>query len=540
MNALYRPGPMDYIESFVHRKLGLEKIEYDLPEMEEFLADTYGITVYQEQVMLLSQKLAGFSKGDADKLRKAMGKKQKDILNSLKDQFMSGGTANGHPETVLDKIWKDWEKFAQYAFNKSHATCYAWVSYQTAWLKCHYAPEFFAACLTCSKSMEEIKKIMDDAKSHGVKILNPDVNESHAHFSVNKMGNIRFALSGMKGFGSNIVDAILKDREKNGLFTDIYNFVERMSGAVNRKAFESLLYAGAFDSFGAKRSLYTSPCRNGNLFIDEITRYGELYRNDTLDAGASLFGDMEEVKPRRPDLPDVVHDLGIMDILQKEKDLVGMYLSSHPLDRYDFEISHFTNCPLAEIHDRVAECESGKKTAAITAAGIVTDVKQLTTKAGKPFSKTILEDYSGSYELALFGKDHEAFLQYMKPLQTLYLEGEIGEKWTLKAEERAQGKTAPYTFKVKKISLLGNVSDEMLSGFSLDLETPMLTPEFRKELVKVLKKHKGNLPLTIYLTDLETHYRIQFYSKKFQVAVTTEFIQDLRRIGLEKYDVVRK
>ena len=227
-------------------------------------------------------------------------------------------------------------------------------------------------------------------------------------------------------------------------------------------------------------------------------------------------------------------------LLQKEKDLVGMYLSSHPLDRYDFEISHFTNCPLAEIQDRVAECESGKKTTAITAAGIVTDVKQLTTKAGKPFSKTILEDYSGSYELALFGKDHEAFLQYMKPLQTLYLEGEIGEKWTLKAEERAQGKTAPYTFKVKKISLLGNVSDEMLSGFSLDLETPMLTPEFRKELVKVLKKHKGNLPLTIYLTDLETHYRIQFYSKKFQVAVTTEFIQDLRRIGLEKYDVVRK
>ena len=540
MNALYRPGPMDYIPDFVNRKLGVEKIEYDLPEMEEYLNDTYGVTVYQEQVMLLSQKLAGFTKGEADQLRKAMGKKQIDILNSLKDKFMSGGIANGHPEKTLDKIWKDWEKFAQYAFNKSHATCYAWVSYQTGWLKCHYAPEFFAACLTCAKSMEEIKKIMDDAKGHGIRILNPDVNESHAHFSVNKNGDIRFALSGMKGFGANIVDAILKERDENGYFTDIYDFVERMSGSVNRKAFETLLYAGAFDSFGLKRSVYTSPCRNGNLFIDEITRYGELYRNDTLDAGASLFGDMEEIKPQRPDRPDTVHDIGIMEILQKEKELVGMYLSSHPLDRYDFEIKNFTNCPLADIQALIAECEEKKKTAKVCVAGIITDVKLLTSKAGKPFSKTTLEDYSGSYELALFGKDHEAFMQYMKPLETLYLEGEIGEKWALKAEERAQGKTAPYAFKLKKVTLLGNLAEDLLAGFSIDLQTGMLSPEFQKEFVSVLKKHKGAIPLTLFLYDPQTRYRIQFYSKKFQVAVTTDFLQALRRIGLEKYDVVRK
>ncbi len=272
MNALYRPGPMDYIPDFVARKLGEQAIEYDLPEMEEYLQDTYGVTVYQEQVMLLSQKLAGFTKGEADKLRKAMGKKQIDILNSLKDKFMSGGAANGHPADVLDKIWKDWEKFAQYAFNKSHATCYAWVSYQTGWLKCHYPSEFFASCLDCAKSMEEIVKIMDDCKGHGIKVLNPDVNESSAHFTVNKDGNVRFALGSIKGFGANVVDAIIKERDENGLFTDVYDFVERMSGSINRKSFECLVNSGALDSFGHKRSMYFQPGRGGDMFIDQITR----------------------------------------------------------------------------------------------------------------------------------------------------------------------------------------------------------------------------------------------------------------------------
>ena len=541
MNALYRPGPMDYIPDFVARKQGEQAIEYDLPEMEEYLEDTYGVTVYQEQVMLLSQKLAGFTKGEADKLRKAMGKKQIDILNSLKDKFMTGGQANGHPEKVLDKIWKDWEKFAQYAFNKSHATCYAWVSYQTGWLKAHYPSEFFASCLDCAKSMDEIIKIMDDCKGHGIKVLNPDVNESAAHFTVNKNGDVRFALSGIKGFGANIVDAIVKEREENGLFTDVYDFVERMSGSVNRKSFESLLNAGALDSLGHKRSMYYQPCAGGDLFIDQLTRYGDLYRNDTLSAAASLFGGMEEMKPERPALPSSEGDMDIMEMLQREKELVGMYLSSHPLDRYAFEMQQFTTCKLNDLNAFVAECDTKKQSSKVCVAGIVTDVKQLTTKAGKPFSRTTLEDYSGSWELALFGKDHENFLQYMKVHETLFLEGVVEEKYFLKPEEKAQGKTPPpYAFKLKKVTLLGNLAEELLTGFRMEITTPMLSQEFRMNLVKVVKKHKGNIPLSLYLYDPETKYRIPFYSKKYRVAVSTEFIRELQLIGITRYEFERR
>ena len=540
MNALYRPGPMDYIPDFVARKLGEQAIEYDLPEMEEYLQDTYGVTVYQEQVMLLSQRLAGFTKGEADKLRKAMGKKQIDILNSLKDKFMSGGTANGHPEKILDKIWKDWEKFAQYAFNKSHATCYAWVSYQTGWLKAHYPSEFFASCLNCAKSMDEITKIMDDCKGHGIKVLNPDINESSGLFTVNKNGDVRFALSSIKGFGANVVDAIIAEREENGLFTDIFDFVERMAGSVNRKSLESLVNSGAFDSFGHKRSMYFQPGRTGDIFLDEISRYGELYKADTVSAGSSLFGDMEEMKPERPALPQNEGDMDILEVLQREKDLVGMYLSSHPLDRYRFEIDNFTTVKLNDLSNFVAECESRKQTAKVYAAGIVTSVEQKTTKAGKPWSKTILEDYSGTYELALFGKDHEIFMQYMNVHENLFLEGTVEEKYFLKPEERAQGKTVPWAFKLKKVTLLGNISDDILTGFNLDIDTPQLTPEFRTAFVNVIKKHKGNIPLNIFIYDPVTRYRIQFFSKKYQVAVTQEFIQDLRRIGIDKYEVSRR
>jgi len=540
MNALYRPGPMDYIPDFVARKLGEQAIEYDLPEMEEYLQDTYGVTVYQEQVMLLSQKLAGFTKGEADKLRKAMGKKQIDILNSLKDKFMTGGVANGHPEKVLDKIWRDWEKFAQYAFNKSHATCYAWVSYQTGWLKAHYPSEFFASCLNCAKSMEEITKIMDDCKGHGIKVLNPDINESTGVFTVNKNGDVRFALSSIKGFGANVVDAIMAEREENGLFTDIFDFVERMAGSVNRKSLESLVNSGAFDSFGHKRSMYFQPGRTGDIFLDEISRYGDLYKADTVSSGASLFGDMEEMKPERPALPQNEGDMDILEVLQREKDLVGMYLSSHPLDRYRFEIDNFTTVKLNDLSNFVADCESRKQTAKVYAAGIVTSVEQKTTKAGKPWSKTILEDYSGTYELALFGKDHETFMQYMTVHANLFLEGTVEEKYFLKLEERAQGKTAPWAFKLKKVTLLGNISDDILTGFNLDIDTPQLTPEFRTDFVSVIKTHKGNIPLNIFIYDPVTHYRIQFFSKKYQVAVTQEFIQELRRIGIDKYDVSRR
>ena len=540
MNALYRPGPMDYIPDFVARKQGEQAIEYDLPEMAEYLEDTYGVTVYQEQVMLLSQKLAGFTKGEADKLRKAMGKKLIDVLQSLKGKFMEGGMANGHPEKVLDKIWKDWEKFAQYAFNKSHATCYAWVSYQTGWLKCHYPSEFFASCLNYAKSMEEIKKIMDDAHGHGIRILSPDVNESSSTYTVNKDGDVRFALGGMKGFGANIVDLILKDRDENGLYTDIYDFVERMGGIVNRKAFETLVYAGALDGFGIKRRQFELPGRSGQPFIDEIVRYGELFRNDTVDAAASLFGDIEEMKPERPAVPEMEGEEDYLGFLQKEKELVGMYLSSHPLDKYKFEMDNFTTCELANLANFVSECELAKKPAKVCVAGLVTDYKQLLTKAGKPYSRTMLEDYSGSYELTLFTKEHEQFYSYMVPHNALFLEGVIEERYSLRPEERAQGKTVPYTFKLQSVTMLGNVAESRIKAFGINVETPMLTPAFREGLVKLIRKNKGNTPLEVYLFDPTTRYRIQLKSNKFQVSVTEDFLNALRLLGVDQYEVVKK
>ena len=540
MNALYRPGPMDYIPDFVERKQGRQPIVYDLPEMEETLQDTYGITVYQEQVMLLSRKLADFTRGQADTLRKAMGKKLKDVLDSLKGLFIEGGTKNGHPQDVLEKIWADWEKFAAYAFNKSHATCYAWVSYQTGWLKAHYPAEFQAANMTKNLSnMDEIKKIMDDCKKNGIKVLNPDINESDAKFTVNKQGEIRFGLGGIKGFGDNIVRAILAEREENGQFADIFDFVERMSGVVNRKAFESLLHAGAFDSFGICRKQFMLPCKNGDLFIDTLLRYGELYKKDAMDSSISLFGEVEELKPERPDIPSMVGDEDILDRLHHEKELVGMYLSSHPLDQYAFEIENFTTCPVSELDALVADCEAKKTKQKAYIAGFVTGVQMMTTKTGRPWSKTVIEDYNGSYEIALFGKDHEAFMSYMQLHSAIFIEGEIEEKYFLKPEDKAQGKTSPYAFKVKKIMLLGNVTDTFIKGFSINISTPMLTPEFRERLVKTIKSNKGTVPLTMFLYDPEKKWNIEFLSRKFKVAVTAPFIDELTAMGI-KYSVLKK
>ncbi len=541
MNALYRPGPMDYIPSFVNRKRGEEAITYDLPVMSDYLEETYGVTVYQEQVMRISQRVAGFSKGKADKLRKAMGKKKIDVLESLRAEFIEGGEKNGHPRETLDKIWSDWRKFASYAFNKSHATCYAWVSYQTGWLKAHYPAEFQAANLTNQISnMDEIKEIMDDCKRGGIRVLSPDINESSAFFTVNKDGNVRFGLGGIKGFGSNIVDAIIRERDEHGAFEDVFDFVERMNGAVNRKALETLVYAGAFDSFGYHRPQFFLPGESGELFIDELAVYAERYRNDAVEAGASLFGEMEEMKPVRPSMPPFKGEEDILALLQKEKELVGMYLSSHPLDRYDFEMRHFVSCELAKLPDTIAECERTKTRKPVSIAGIVTDYKQMATKTGRPYSRSVIEDYSGNYEISLFGNDHETFMSYMKVHESLYIEGEIDERYRLKPEEKAAGKTAPYTLKIKKISLLGNIADNLLGGFSIDISTPMLTPAFKDGLVKVIRKHPGKQPLTIFFFDPTTRYRVQFVSRKYQVTVSSELIQDLRAIGVEKYDVIRK
>ena len=540
MNALYRPGPMDYIPDFVERKQGRQPIVYDLPEMEETLQDTYGITVYQEQVMLLSRKLADFTRGQADTLRKAMGKKLKDVLDGLKGLFIEGGTKNGHPQDMLEKIWADWEKFASYAFNKSHATCYAWVSYQTGWLKAHYPAEFQAANLTKNLSnMEEIKKIMDDCKKNGIKVLNPDINESDARFTVNKQGEIRFGLGGIKGFGDNIVRAILAEREENGLFEDIYDFVERMSGMVNRKAFEALLFSGAFDSFGICRKQFTLPSKSGDTFLDTLLRYGELYKKDSMESAVSLFGEVEELKPERPEMPPMTGEDDILERLQMEKELVGMYLSSHPLDQYAFELENFTTCQVGELDALVSECESKKIKQKANIAGFIISTQQMTTKTGRPWSKTVIEDFSGSYEIALFGKDHENFMSYMQLHNAIFIEGEIEEKYYIKPEEKAQGKTSPYAFKVKKVSLLGNVTDMFVKGFAISISTPMLTPEFRDSLVKMIKRNKGSVPLTMFLYDPEKKWNIEFLSRKFRVAVTAQFIEELTRMQI-RYSVLKK
>ena len=540
MNALYRPGPMDYIPDFVERKQGRQPIVYDLPEMEGILQDTYGITVYQEQVMLLSRKLADFTRGQADTLRKAMGKKIIDLLNSLKGLFLEGGEKNGHPKDVLEKIWADWEKFAAYAFNKSHATCYAWVSYQTGYLKAHYPAEFQAANLTKNLSnMDEIKKIMDDCKKNGIKVLNPDINESDARFTVNKQGEIRFGLGGIKGFGDNIVRAILAEREENGLFEDIFDFVERMAGIVNRKAFESLLHAGAFDSFGICRKQFVLAGKNGDMFMDTLLRYGELYKKDSMESSVSLFGEAEEMKPERPEIPAMVGEEDILEKLQYEKELVGMYLSAHPLDTYQFEMENFATCQVADINNLVSECEMKKTKMKVSVAGFITKTEHINGQSGRPWSRTTLEDFSGSYELKLYGKDHETFMSYMTQHNTIFIEGEIDERYYVKPEDRAQGKTSPYGFKVKKIMLLGNVTDTYLKGFAVNISTTMLTPKFRDSLVGLIKKNKGNVPLSMFLYDPEKNWNIEFLSRKFRVGVTAGFIEELEKLNV-RYTVLKK
>ena len=540
MNALYRPGPMDYIPSFVARKRGEEPITYDLPAMEEFLKETYGVTVYQEQVMLISQKVAGFSKGKADKLRKAMGKKKIDILQSLYNDFIEGGKKNGHPEDVLKKIWKDWEKFASYAFNKSHATCYAWVSYQTGWLKAHYPSEFQAANLSMNKNnMAEIQAIMADCKKHRIKVLNPDVNESESNFTVNKNGDIRFGMGGMKGFGANIVDAIVAEREANGSFKDIYDFCERMAGIVNRKAMESLVYAGAFDSFGIERSRYFLIGSDGLQFLDELLNYASVTKKNAEDDAASLFGDAEELKAEKPEPPAMVGEADLLELLKKEKDMVGMYLSDHPLKRYEFELETFTSCRLSELDDLVTECEREHRQQKVFIAGFITSTEVKTSRTGKPFAKTTLEDFSGTYELALFGKDYETFMPYLTEHTAIFVEGEIREAYFSKSDDKEKAINVPYKFRVKKISLLGNIGDALLSGFTIELTTPMVSADFRKHLMSVVKASKGTVPFSILLNDPKTQYVIEFQSRKYQVAVTADFISEIKNLGL-RYKVLRK
>ena len=405
MNALYRPGPMDYIPSFIKRKNGKEPITYDIDCMEKYLKDTYGITVYQEQVMLLSRQLADFTRGESDALRKAMGKKKKDIVDAMKPKFIEGGKKNGHDPKVLEKIWADWEKFASYAFNKSHAACYSWVAYQTAYLKAHYPAEFMAALLTRRRSdIKEITKLMDECKALGIPTLGPDVNESFANFGVNKKGEIRFGMAGIKGMSEAATLAIIKERDENGPFRSIYDLLERVpANAMNKKALECLALSGALDCFGIQREQYMEPCGKYSQFIDALSQYGAQYQNAKATSQNSLFGDFDSIEIAKPK-PAKAQQWSAIERLNRERDLVGIYLSAHPLDEFAVVLSCLCNTKCQEIGREADKAELAKRDQ-LTVGGIVTNVNSRFTKTGKPMGIVTIEDFEGAGELALFDDD---------------------------------------------------------------------------------------------------------------------------------------
>ena len=400
MNALYRPGPMEYIKDFVERKHGRQEIKYDLDDMEEYLKDTYGITVYQEQVMLLSQKLAGFTKGQADSLRKAMGKKKIEEMNKLFDLFIEQGKEKGHKEETLKKVWKDWEAFASYAFNKSHSTCYAYLAFHTGYLKAHYPAEFMASVLT--HNMNDIKKVsffMDECKWMGIEILGPSVNESEQKFSVNKDGAIRFGLAAIKGVGGTAAIEIIRERKENGVYTSIFEICTRANQrVVNKKSLENLAIGGAFDEFGINRSSYVTDVGQG-MGVEMAIRFGNQVQNDAMNSQASLFGEAGSLEIKEPELPQI-EPWSLMEKLQREKELVGIYISGHPLNNFKFEIDHFTTHTLQDLEEQNLKLEG----ADIRLAGLINTVREAVSKNGKPYCIFTLEDFSGTREFAMFGE----------------------------------------------------------------------------------------------------------------------------------------
>ena len=537
MNALYRPGPMDYIPDFVDRKQGVKPIAYDTPEMEEYLKDTYGVTVYQEQVMLLSQKLAGFTKGQADKLRKAMGKKKIKEMEELNVKFMEGGRANGHSDELLNKIWQDWRAFAEYAFNKSHATCYAWVSYQTAYLKAHYPAEFFAANMSCNlNDMDEITKIMDDSRRWRIQVLGPDVNESSTEFTVNKAGNIRFGMGGIKGVGANVIDAVIAERARGGAFQSIFDFLERMpQGIINRKVMECLIYSGAFDSFKElTRPQYFFETGKDETYVDLLLRYASKFQNDTMSSGMSLFGDVAELKPVRPVIPPPLPDYNELEFLKKEKECVGMYLSAHPLDRFKLEIDTFATVNIARLDEieRTMQTDKSVQNKEYIVAGLVSECEVRYTKTGnKPWCRFTLEDYTGSHTFSLFSKDYETFMKYTQVHTPLLIKCVVRPRFRKKDEVSSE---EIFELRIVGMVLLSNTKDDFIKEFHIGLPLAAATPELRTALVKALKHHKGKARLYVDLTFSHdgTDDFLTLFSRKFSVSPSYELFEFLDQKNL--------
>ena len=473
MNALYRPGPMDYIPSFIARKNGREPITYDIDITEKYLKDTYGITVYQEQVMLLSRHLANFTRGESDALRKAMGKKKKDIVDAMKPKFIEGGKKNGHDEKVLEKIWADWEKFASYAFNKSHAACYSWVAYQTAYLKAHYPAEFMAALLTRRRSdIKEITKLMDECKALGIPTLGPDVNESYTNFGVNKKGEIRFGLSAIKGMSETATLAIIKEREENGPFRDIYDLLERVpASAMNKKALECLALSGALDNFGIAREQYVSPAGKYSQFIDMLSNYAQQYQSAKSLAVNSLFGDFDSVEINRPK-PDPLVPWSAIEKLNRERELVGIYLSAHPLDEFAVVLECMCNTKCSEIGKDADRAELAKKDT-LTIGGIVTNVNSRYTKTGKPMGVVSIEDFEGVGELAMFGEDWARWQGMFQNGCSVYVK--------MKSQERFQKGSGIYDLKIQSVDFLQDVSEKFMESLTVHIDMDCLTTDSDSE-----------------------------------------------------------
>ena len=519
MNALYRPGPMDYIPSFIARKNGKEPITYDIPCMEKYLKDTYGITVYQEQVMLLSRQLADFTRGESDALRKAMGKKKKAIVDAMKPKFIEGGKKNGHDPKVLEKIWGDWEKFASYAFNKSHATCYSWVAYQTAYLKAHYPAEFMAGNMSrCLNDITKITKLMSECQAMGIPCLGPDVNESEQKFSANKKGEVRFGLSAIKGMGEAAATNIIAERHKNGQYKDIFDFVQRVNlSAVNRKAMESLALSGGFDSFGIRREQYFAQNAKGDTFVETLLRYGQVYQSEQSSMQNSLFGDMGGVEIQTPPVPEC-EQWSTMELLKRERELVGIYLSAHPLDDYTVVLKHMCNLNCTQI-GREMDKKAFASIEELTFGGIVTSVSQRWTKTNKPFGIVTIEDFEGQGELALFGEEWTKWQSMLQEEYHVYI--------TAQCVQRFRNNPDAYDMVIKKIEFLSDVKEKSIEKFTVYMEATMFNDAQLTDLETTLKGSDGKVPLYINIHDAKNNTNIQLYSRNITVDVNKKLLTSL-------------
>ncbi|MBD3637071.1 MAG: DNA polymerase III subunit alpha [Crocinitomicaceae bacterium] len=524
MNALYRPGPLEYIPSFIRRKHGLEEIHYDLEATKEFLEETYGITVYQEQVMLLSQKLAGFTKGEADTLRKAMGKKKFDLLAKMKPQFLDQGEANGHDRKILEKIWVDWEAFASYAFNKSHSTCYAWIAYQTAYLKAHYPAEYMASVL--SNNMNDIKQVtffMEECRRGGIEVLGPDVNESEYKFTVNKEGAIRFGLGAIKGVGSKPVEAILEERKENGPFSSVFDMASRVSlRACNKRVFESLVLAGGFDSFGdITRAQFFAEDQNKKVFLENVIKFGARMQENQDSSQVNMFGESAEVEVPQPQ-PPKVDDWPTLTKLSKEKEVVGIYISGHPLDDFKLEIRSFCNARVADIVE--LEKNANKE---LKMAGIITDAQHRTTKHGNPYGTFDIEDYSDSQRLFVFGEDYMRFKHMLAIGTFVHLTGRVQRK---KYGEELE-------FKVTNLDLLTELRDKRAKTLLLTVESSDLTDIMIDELYHLVQDNSGPCSLKFIIRDHKSKSEIKMPSRNMKVSVDNDFIKEVDKLKVFDYAI---